>query len=239
VDAAEVAPSDQVLEVGPGLGDLTQALAERAGRVVAVEIDPRLAAELRRRFAAEPRVTVVEQDALHLDPASLFGPGGEYLVVSNLPYNVGTAIVRRLLEARPRPRRLVVMLQKEVVAAMLAPAGRMGLLAVAVQVFATGRRLFDVAPGAFTPPPAVRSSVIRLDIRPEPLVPEPEQGKFFEVLRAGFSAPRKQIRNALAQGLGVSAAEAEAMLRRAAIDPARRPETLGIDDWLRLTRAAR
>jgi 16S rRNA (adenine1518-N6/adenine1519-N6)-dimethyltransferase len=239
VDAAEVAPSDQVLEVGPGLGDLTQALAERASRVVAVEIDPRLAAELRRRFAAEPRVTVLEQDALQLDPAALFGPEGEYLVVSNLPYNVGTAIVRHLLQARPRPRRLVVMLQKEVAAAMLAPAGRMGLLAVAVQVFATGRRLFDVAPGAFSPPPAVQSSVVRLDVRPEPLVPEAEQPRFFEVVRAGFSAPRKQVRNALVQGLGVSAAEAEAMLRRAGIDPARRPGSLGIEEWLSLTRAGR
>jgi 16S rRNA (adenine1518-N6/adenine1519-N6)-dimethyltransferase len=239
VAAADVTASDRVLEVGPGLGDLTQALAERAAGVVAVEVDGRLAAELRKRFASDPRVTVLEQDALHLDPASVFGPTGEYVVVSNLPYNVGTAIVRHLLEAQPRPRRLVVMLQKEVAAAMLAPAGRLSLLGVAVQVFATGRRLFDVAPGAFTPPPAVRSSVVRLDVRPEPLVPEPERDRFFDVVRAGFSAPRKQVRNALAQGLGLPAAEAEALLRQAGIDPARRPETLSIEEWLRLARTRR
>jgi 16S rRNA (adenine1518-N6/adenine1519-N6)-dimethyltransferase len=131
---------------------------------------------------------------------------------------------------------MVVMLQKEVALSMLAPKAQTGLLAISVQVYATGRRLFDIPPGAFYPPPKVVSSLLRLERRPQPLVPPGEREAFFRVVRAGFSSPRKQVRNALANGLQVPAARVEAALRAAGIDPAARPSTITIEQWLRLTR---
>jgi 16S rRNA (adenine1518-N6/adenine1519-N6)-dimethyltransferase len=234
-DAAGIDERATVVEVGAGPGDLTAELATRAARVFAIEIDRSLCRRLRERFAATPNVIVVEQDALDLDASALTG-GVEYVVVGNLPYNAGTAIVRRLLEAPLPPRRLVVMLQKEVALSMLAPPGDMGLLAVSVQVYATGRRLFDVPAGAFHPPPKVTSSVVRLELRPRPLVPASERASFFRVVRGGFSAPRKQLRNALANGLDLEPAAGEAVLRRAGIDPRARPGSLSLQDWLRLAR---
>jgi 16S rRNA (adenine1518-N6/adenine1519-N6)-dimethyltransferase len=120
---------------------------------------------------------------------------------------------------------------------MVAPAGEMSLVSLGVQVYASGRKLFDVAPGAFRPPPKVTSSVIRLDTREEPLVPMEERQRFFEVARAGFSAPRKQLRNALANGLRIGFDRSEAAIRAAGIDPALRPQKLSVADWLRLSRA--
>jgi 16S rRNA (adenine1518-N6/adenine1519-N6)-dimethyltransferase len=223
----------KVVEIGAGPGDLTAELASRAARVIAVEIDGSLCARLRERFAGAPNVTVVQQDALDLDPGQLTG-GGAYTVVGNLPYNAGTAIVRHLLESPLPPERLVVMLQKEVALSMLAPEGDMGLLAVSVQVYATGRRLFDVPAGAFYPPPKVTSSVVRLDLRDHPIVAPDRRDAFFRTVRAGFSAPRKQVRNSLANGLNLEGADCEAALRRAGIDSSARPGTLKLEDWRRL-----
>ncbi len=161
-------------------------------------------------------------------------PETPYVVVGNLPYNVGTAIVRRFLESTRPPKRLVVMLQREVAASMTAPTGDMGLLGVSVQVYAQAKRLFNVPPRAFYPPPRVVSSVVRLDLREQPLVTIEERERFFRVVRAGFSAPRKQLRNTLAQGLDVPAADAAAMIEAAGLEPTLRPQQLSLDDWLRL-----
>lgn len=237
VDAAGLSGVETVVEIGAGPGDLTAELASRAGRLFAVELDEGLCEWLRKRFAAVAKVVIVAQDALTLDPGSLVGFENEYVVVGNLPYNAGTAIVRYLLESEPRPRRLVVMLQKEVAESMLAGPGEMGLVGVGVQVYAVGRRLFEVAPGAFFPPPKVRSLVIELRALEEPLVPVGERPRFFQVVRAGFSTPRKQLRNSLVNGLGLSRQESEDAIRSAGLDPTARAQELSIDDWLRLERA--
>jgi 16S rRNA (adenine1518-N6/adenine1519-N6)-dimethyltransferase len=129
------------------------------------------------------------------------------------------------------------MLQREVAESMTAPAGDMGLLAVAVQVYAEARRLFNVPPRAFYPPPKVTSTVLRLDMRPRPLVPHGEIDRFFRVVRAGFSAPRKQLRNTLANGLAIPTDAATAAIEAAHLDGSLRPALLSIDDWLRLSRA--
>ena len=243
VAAAELSSRDVVIEIGPGLGVLTQKLAQVAGKVVALEIDTKLAQRLQEQLKDETNVVVVQGDALGVDTVQLLeaaevGPDKRYVVVGNLPYNVGTAIVRRFLEASRPPERLVVMLQREVAASMTAPAGETGLLGVSVQVYAQTKRLFNVPPRAFYPPPRVVSSVVRLDVRNEPLVPIEEREPFFRVVRAGFSAPRKQLRNTLAQGLGLPAADAAAMIEAAGLDPTLRPQQLSLDDWLRLSRKA-
>jgi len=238
VAAALLRGTETVVEVGAGLGVLTEALAAAAGRVLAIEIDADLCAYLRRRFEGVANVRVEQRDIFAVDPAALLGPAeSDYGVVGNLPYNAGTAIIRHLLEAAHPPRWLVVMLQREVAEAIAAPPGDLSLVGVAVQVYAEARCLFHVPPAAFYPPPKVRSTVLRLDVRPRPLVPAEECERFFGVVRAGFSAPRKQLRNSLALGLKVASAEALALLARAGIDPTLRPAALAVEDWLRLSRA--
>ena len=239
--AAAITPDDNVVEVGPGLGVLTARLVGACGHLVAVELDRRLAARLSEQLADRPNVTIVQGDILALRPETLLGaarlpPEAPYRVVGNLPYNIGAAVLRHFLEAEHPPRDLLVMLQREVAQAMTASPGDLSLLGVSVQVYAQPRRLFDVRPRAFYPPPKVTSSVLRLDVRSEPLVPPAEREHFFAVVRAGFSAPRKQLRNALAQGLRRPAADVETLIIAAGVAPTLRPEDLTIDDWLRLSR---
>ncbi len=234
MQAADIGPSETVVEIGPGLGVLTERLVEKARRVIAVEIDSEMCAYLRSKLTFTENVDVIEADALQFEPPLA---GRQYGVIGNLPYNIGTAVLRHLLESERPPRWLVVMLQKEVAAAVVAPPGEMSIVSIGVQVFAAGRWLFEVAPDAFYPRPRVRSGVIRLDVRPEALVPVEDQGRFFEVVRAGFSAPRKKVRNSLAQGLDLPPLVVSRALERARIEPTLRPGGLTIDDWLRLTRA--
>lgn len=238
VEKSGLQPDDVVIEVGPGLGALTAELAPRARRLVAVEVDEGLCEALRRRFAASSSVEVVFADALAVDPAALLGPeaAGGYVLFGNLPFNVGAAILRRFLEAALPPRWAVVMLQKEVADAILAGPGKLSVGGIAVQVYARARRLLNVPSRAFYPPPRVSAAVIRLDVRSEPVVAPGERERFFGVVRAGFAAPRKQLRNSLAQGLRLPTAEVEALLRRAGIDARERPQALAVEDWLRLAR---
>jgi 16S rRNA (adenine1518-N6/adenine1519-N6)-dimethyltransferase len=241
VAATDAGPSDTVIEVGPGLGVLTEQLAKTAGRLLAVEIDSKLARRLREQFAANANVTVVERDVLAVNPETLLVEAGlsadsPYAVVGNLPYNAGAAILRHFLEAARQPRSIVAMLQHEVADSIVAAAGRMSLLGVSVQVYARARKLFNVSPRAFYPPPRVTSSVIRLDILEEALISPQERERFFRVVRAGFSAPRKQLRNTLAQGLGAAPSEIAAAIEAAGIDPTLRPQDISLEGWLRLVK---
>ncbi len=259
VEAADVGPADTVLEVGPGLGALTEALCSRAGRVVAVELDAGMRAVLADRLGAAPNLTVVAADILRCDPVALLddgapgapGAGGpaaavrrfgplrpHYKVVANLPYYITSAVLRRLLDATERPERVVVMVQKEVADRATAAPGAMSLLAVALQLHAVVRRVCVVPPGAFHPPPRVASAVLRLDLHAAPPVPLPDVDAFFRVARAGFGQKRKQLKNSLAAGLGLADEAAAAVLAAAGIDPMRRAQTLDLAEWSRLTVAA-
>lgn len=239
VAALELSAGDTVVEIGPGLGVLTERLAKAAGHVIAVELDKELATRLRGQVPGN--VTVIEGDALEVEPEHLLEAAGlppdtPYVLAGNLPYNVGTAIVRRFLESTHSPRRLVVMLQKEVAEGMTAPDGELGLLGVSVQVYARARKLFNVPPRAFYPPPRVTSAVIRLDPYDDPLIAPGERERFFRVVRAGFSAPRKQLRNTLAQGLGLPPGDVAAAIEAEGLQPSLRPQQLRIDDWIRLSK---
>ena len=239
VAGAELGAGDTVVEIGPGLGVLTERLVAAAVRVIAVELDTELAARLRDRGSAN--LTVVEADALNVEPRVLLETAGlppdtPYALMGNLPYNVGTAIVRRFLETDHPPRRAVVMLQKEVAEGVSAAAGELGLLGVSVQVYARARKLFNVPARAFYPPPRVTSAVVRLDLHERPLIDASERERFFRVVRAGFSAPRKQLRNTLAQGLGLPPVEVASAIEAEGLQPGLRPQQLGVEDWLRLAR---
>lgn len=241
VAAAEIDASTTVIEVGPGPGGLTTLLAAAARHLISVEIDDAFYARLREKYAGAASVTVVHADILNCDPEQLLATAGlpaeqDYVLIGNLPYNIGTAIIRRFLESRRPPQRIVVLLQKEVAQSILAQPGEMGLLSVSVQLYAEARKLFDIPPGAFSPPPKVTSTLLRLDRRPVPLVPEAERPHFFRVVRAGFSAPRKQLRNSLAQGLGLEAEGVGRLIAAAGLEPEQRPQTLSVTDWLSLAR---
>ena len=230
VRAADVAATDEILEIGPGLGVLTRALAARAARVVAVELDRDLARALPR--LVPENVLVVPGDALRLDPGEHFAAG--YKLVANLPYQITSPVLFRYLDIRPRPGLLVVMVQQEVAERISARPGRLSYLGVAVQSVAAARILRRVPPGAFFPRPKVDSAILRLDPLPTPLVPDERRPGFLKLVQAGFAQPRKQLANSLAQGLGAPKGEALALLARAGIPPDRRPQELDLHEWRQL-----
>lgn len=236
VAAAELSKSDSVLEVGCGLGSLTRLLASEAGNVVAVEIDPKLAglaqASLREAF----NVRIVCADILDLDPADLGLPTG-FIAAANIPYYLTSAIIRLLLESKTRPRRLVLTVQKEVAQRICAGPPQMSVLAISVQVYGEPKIIAEIPAAAFTPIPKVDSAVVRIDCHDRPRIPPETNSTFFKVVKAGFSQPRKMLRNSLVSGLAATPQEVESYLRTAGIDLRRRAQTLSIEDWIRLSRA--
>lgn len=231
VGAAEVGPEDVVVEVGAGRGALTRKLVERGAQVIAVELDPQLAATLAERLGNPGNLTVVEGDARRLDTGELVGPETRYKVAGNLPYYAANPIVRRFLEAEHQPNLMVLTLQEEVARNIAAAPGKMGFLSAAVQYYASAKVVCKVPARSFRPPPKVTSAVVRLDVLPRPAVEVDDGPAFLEVVKSGFRAPRKQLRNSLAQGLGVQAAVVDAALAEAGIDGTTRPATLSLDEW--------
>jgi 16S rRNA (adenine1518-N6/adenine1519-N6)-dimethyltransferase len=228
-----------VIEIGAGLGDLTAQLSQRAARVIAIELDDTLAERLRARFAGT-NVFVLHADALELSPSHVLATAHAeppYVVAGNLPYNVAQPLLRRYLEAEPKPDRMVVMVQAEVAESIVARPGRMGVLSVAVQLYGEAELLFRVPASAFYPPPKVQSAVVRIAVAPELRVPVQDVEAFFHVVRAGFGTKRKQIRNALANGLRIDAAVAGTILSRAGIQYTKRAQELTLDDWAALAKA--
>lgn len=235
VRAAELKPADTVLEIGPGLGVLTRPLVESGARVVCIELDRALAAGLPASLASPPNLGVVQGDAMVLDFAALVED--RYVAVASLPYHIATPILFKLLFKPPRPRRVVVMLQLEVARRIAAPPGAMTYLGAAIATVAEARMIRRVAPGSFFPRPKVRSAVVRLDLRPEPVVQVDSLDAFLDFLRSGFAQPRKHLRNSLAEGLGAEPGRIDQLATAADIDPRRRPGELALEEWERLYRA--
>jgi len=232
--AAAVEQKDTVVEVGPGLGVLTKALVQRAGRVIAVELDRKMVALLRETLAGVPNVEILERDILKTPVEDLVA--GPYKVVANLPYYITSAVLRHFLEAARQPKSLVIMVQKEVAKQVVAKPPEMSLLSVSVQFYSVPKVMSPVPAGAFYPPPKVDSAILRIDVLPHRRLPPDREAIFFKLARAGFSTRRKQLGNALSSGLGIEKAAAVGLLRQSGIDSARRAETLTIDEWLSLLR---
>ncbi len=235
-DAIDVGPDDVVIEVGPGRGALTRVLAERTRRVVAVELDDDLAESLR---ASMPEVDVRHTDARQVSPADLLGACVRYKMLGNLPDYAALPIVRAFLESDCRPTHAAILVQLEVARQLCAKPGEMSLASLGVQLFGVPRIVRRVPPGAFNPPPKVTSAVVAIEVFDEPAAGVTDVRAFFKVARAGFSAPRKQLRNALANGLGIVASDAQAMLAAADVDPKRRAESLSVAEWARLSGVSR
>ena len=239
-DAANIGPDDHIVEVGPGLGILTEELAQRldpslGGRLVAIELDNNLLPVLGDRFADRPHVSIVQGDVLEVSPRELSG-GRAYKVVANLPYYITSAVLRHFLEDIAKPELLVVMVQREVAERMAAAPPDMSLLAVAVQFYGKPKIVFRVPPGAFRPAPKVDSAVVRIDVHSPDENPTTVDSEthFFRTVRAGFSQKRKQLANTLSSDLHLPKAEVTACLWSVDIDPTRRAETLSLADWARL-----
>jgi 16S rRNA (adenine1518-N6/adenine1519-N6)-dimethyltransferase len=236
VAAADLGPADAVLEIGPGLGSLTRYLALAAKTVTAVELDEGLFPALTGVLAPYPNVRLVHGDILKLSPSEL-GLADGYLVVANIPYYITSAVIRHLLGATPRPRRLVLTVQREVAERICALPGDMSLLALSVQVFGRPQVAAQIPAEAFHPAPKVDSSVVRLDVYPQPAIPSDRLDAFFQLAKAGFSQKRKTLRNSLAGGMRLEPADAQARLEAAGIDPRRRAETLDLQEWGKLVEA--
>ena len=230
VSAADLGPAEAVLEIGPGLGSLTRYLALSARSVIAVELDRKLFPALETVLAPYKNVRLVQGDILKLNPAELMATPG-YIVVANIPYYITSMVIRHLLEAKQRPRRLVLTVQKEVAERICAGAGEMSLLALSVQVY--GRPVIGtyIPAEAFYPPPKVDSAVLCIEIYSHPIIPADKLDKFFVLIKAGFSQKRKTLRNALSGGLRIAPVESETLLSAAGIDPMRRAETLSLEEW--------
>jgi len=234
IEAAELSLKDTVIEVGPGLGILTNELARRAGQVIAVELDAELASLLQRRLVSLSNLLLINADILQVKLSQLLGGKSKYKVVANLPYYITSPVLRYFVEASPKPSLMVVMVQKEVGQAIVASAGNMSLLAVSLQMYSRIRIVSPVPAQSFYPQPKVDSVILRFDILPEPAVKVADIRGFFEVVKGGFSSPRKQLHNSLAHGLGMKPAEVAPFLKRAAIDTERRAETLSLEEWAKL-----
>ena len=236
VAAADLTPDDSVLEVGAGPGVLTRELAQRARRVVAVELDRAVLPVLRETTAGLANVEIIPRNLLEVAPEEVFGDA-PYKLVANLPYYITSLILRYLLESANPPRVLVVMVQREVAERLVAAPGEMSLLALSVQFYGTPRIVAYVPATAFYPPPKVDSAVVRVDLHPAPLL-DAARDRFFELIHAGFAEKRKQLHNSLARHLADPRETVDRWLSEAWIDPMRRPQTLSLEEWLRLSRIA-
>ena len=239
VSAAELTTSDVIMEIGPGLGVLTGELAKHAGRVIAIELDTNLAGILKQTLASFNNVTIINDDVLKIEPGALLKEQKvrfPYKVVANLPYYITSPVLRHFLEASAKPQMMIVMVQKEVAEVIVAKPGEMSLLSVSIQFYGEPRIISYVPAQCFYPAPKVDSAILRIDPYPQPTLAVADVAGFFDLVRAGFTTPRKQIVNSLAQGLGLPKGEVLSLLEKADVVSQRRAETLTLGEWAQLWR---
>ncbi|MFB6285269.1 MAG: 16S rRNA (adenine(1518)-N(6)/adenine(1519)-N(6))-dimethyltransferase RsmA [Candidatus Bipolaricaulia bacterium] len=238
ISVAEPAAADTVLEIGPGLGVLTERLAEVTDQVVAVEVDPTLAAWLSERFRAEPHVQIVQADALEAGWPEILPSNGDVQALGNLPYNITAPLLERLIQHRDRVRSAVWTVQREVATKLLADPGtrETSSLGIWVQAQCHVERAFNVSKNAFYPPPEVESAVLAIEPRAKPAFSAPDWA-FQQAVRAAFGVRRKTLRRALSLGLDISTDESARLLQNAGIDEHRRGETLTMGEFDRLAQA--
>ena len=235
-DALQLEGHETVLEIGPGRGALTDILAERAGRLIAIEYDRALAALLRERYVRRSNVLIAEGDVLQLSLGEL--AAGPYVLVGNVPYYITTPILFHALTP-PRADRSVYLVQREVAQRLVSKPGskEYGALTVNVAAVARAEMLFGVPAGAFAPPPKVESAVVRITPLAEPLITPDEEHPFRVLVQGAFGMRRKQMRRVVRTLDSLDAEEADEVLARAAIEPEVRPETLSVEQFVRLLRS--
>jgi 16S rRNA (adenine1518-N6/adenine1519-N6)-dimethyltransferase len=245
--AAGLSREDVVLEIGPGLGVLTQELVTQAGWVIAIELDTRLAETLHQTMDSCRNISIINQDVLETEPLELIQQekpkfpstlsGAEkYKLVANLPYYITAPIIRHFCEARLKPQVMVIMVQKEVAKNIVAQPGELSILAISVQFYGKPQIVGYVPAGNFYPVPKVDSAILKISLYSEPPVEVTGEESFFHIVRAGFCAARKQIGNSLAQGLDMPKPEVLCLVEKAGVSSQKRAETLSLEEWARLER---
>ncbi|MGI9027803.1 MAG: 16S rRNA (adenine(1518)-N(6)/adenine(1519)-N(6))-dimethyltransferase RsmA [Candidatus Saccharimonadales bacterium] len=230
-DTATITPDDVVLEIGPGLGTLTEKLMAQAGQVIAVEFDADLARQLPKRLKKASNVTVVHQDILSFDLTRL---PVNYKVIANIPYYLTSNLIRVLSESTNPPLSATLLIQKEVAERVAAGPGEMSLLSVTAQMYFEPSLSLVVPAALFTPPPKVNSQIVHLQRRSQPLYGDLDSKELFRLVKAGFSNRRKTLHNSLSAGLHITKDETRDLLQRAAINPQLRPQDLALSDWIQL-----
>ncbi len=236
-DASGAGQLDRVLEIGPGLGILTEALLRRGALLTAIELDDTLAPRLEHHFRDEEQFRLVHGDATTIHPTDIFEPGQTYRIVANLPYGVATVIIRHYLESNQPPDELIVMVQKEVAERMTATEGDLSLLTLAIQLYTEPHYLFTVPREAFHPAPKVTSAVVRLRTLPRPSLDLASRDRLFRLATIAFQQKRKTLLNSLSRGLDINKDELAGRLNALGIDGSQRPQALSLDAWLRLASA--
>jgi 16S rRNA (adenine1518-N6/adenine1519-N6)-dimethyltransferase len=238
MDSANLQAIDQVLEIGPGLGVLTEKLLEQAKQVIAVELDKQVIVYLRTNFKKQlvsEKMILVEQDALKVNFREVGLKDFEFKIVANLPYSITSKFFRLFLEYGPKPTEIIVMIQKEVAKRIIAKKGEMNLLALSAQFFGEPEILFEVSRSCFWPEPEIDSAVIRIKLKQQ--LPEVDYKLMFRLARMGFASKRKQLHNNLAGGLKRSSEEIKEVLKQLGFREDIRAQDLAVKDWIGLTQA--
>jgi len=231
IAAADLNIQDTVLEIGPGLGVLTDYLVKGAGQVIVVELDRKLLTYLKKRYSNVSNLKIIEGDILKLNIDSLeLKPN--YEIVANLPYNITANFIRKFLAANNPPQEMIIMVQKEVAQRLAAQKGEMSLLAIAAQFYAEVKILFEVSRHSFWPSPRVDSAVIKLTKKSQPTLADPKL--FFRLVKIGFSAKRKQLQNNLVNGFHLEKEQAKDLIVKSGLAEKIRPQDLELDDWLKI-----
>ncbi len=234
LQAAELSASDMVVEVGPGLGILTEQLVMQAGNVVTVEIDDRLAKRLQKKLSNYANIRIVTGDILKIDLDRLLGTEKNYKVVANIPYYITSPLLHYFLYRVTRPEIMIIMMQKEVAIDITSPPDKMSYLSLSMQLFSYPEIICFVPASCFYPPPRVESAVVKFSMRKSPAVQVDDINRFLDFVRMGFAAPRKKISNSLAIGMQIDSFEANKILAEAGLDAQKRPGMLLMEEWKRL-----
>ncbi len=233
IEAADLELEDVILEVGPGLGILTQELAKRAKKVIAVEKDQNMIEILRTTLKDLKNVEVIQGDIRKID-TKYHTPNTRYKIVANLPFYLAAPVIRQFLEVENPPKEMVLVVQKEVGQRICAKPPDMNILAVSVQIYAKPEIVSYISKKSFWPSPKVDSAIIKITINKKQLTTD--QNLFFKIVKAGFSQPRKQLINNLSKGLNLGKEKIQNWLSKNNVQPTQRAETLKVQDWINLTK---
>lgn len=238
VKAADLQPDDNILEIGPGFGILTEELLKKAQKVLCIELDKRLVYFLKQKFKHEKKLEILQADILKIKNSEIYkklvGEDGSYKLVANLPYNITGAVLRKFLTYEPKPNEIVLLLQKEVAQRIIAKPGKMSLLSLSVQYYGEPKIIDFVSKESFYPIPKVDSAIIKIELKKGNILSGIEEKKFWQVAKIGFSSSRKQLQNNLSAGLSISKETLKNSLKLAGLRPDCRAQDLSLDQWISL-----
>jgi 16S rRNA (adenine1518-N6/adenine1519-N6)-dimethyltransferase len=234
IEAAGLTENDTVLEIGPGLGILTDRMAPLVGDLYAIEIDRVLANKLKQKYSNRDNIHIINADVLQFDLSQILFDGISYKVVANLPYYITSPILNYFVHEKFKPVSMVIMLQKEVGDSIVAGDGNLSVLSISMRIYTVPKLVAYVPPQSFYPEPKVHSAIIQLDFLDKPAIEVDNVENFLHFVNRGFASPRKYISNSLAAGLKIETAEAAELLEKAGVEAIKRAENLTLEQWRNL-----